>query len=113
MRCLRTAGEKKYMKDIKHVCVPLLTSTIAKLKDVCDTNETKAAVEAAIEYRIRAGRQPGTVWNMQGMMEAISKNIEGATTVIIVFYDVDASELHLGEVDLTQKKYKQILFEEG
>jgi len=44
------------MKDIKHVCVPLLTSTIAKLKDACDTNETKAAIEAAIEYRIKAGR---------------------------------------------------------
>ncbi len=44
------------MKDIKHVCVPLLTSTIAKLKDVCDTNETKAAIEDAIEHRIKAGK---------------------------------------------------------
>ena len=45
------------MKGIKHVCVPLLVSTIARLKDVTDQNETKAAVEDAIEYRIKAGKE--------------------------------------------------------
>ena len=49
------------MRGIKHVCVPLLTSTIAKLKDVCDTNETKQAVEDAIEFRIKAGKSARTV----------------------------------------------------
>ena len=49
------------MKDIKHVCVPLLTSTIAKLKDACNNNETKACVEDAIAFRIKAGKQTRTV----------------------------------------------------
>jgi len=49
------------MKDIKHVCVPLLVTTIAKLKDACDTNETKKAVEDAIEFRIKAGKLARTV----------------------------------------------------
>lgn len=49
------------IKAIKHVCVPLLTSTIAKLKDATEQNETKGAIEDAIEFRIKAGKQLRTV----------------------------------------------------
>ena len=49
---------------------------------------------------------------MQGMIEAISKNREGATMVKIIFSDVAASELRLGEAELTQKKFVQMMFEE-
>ena len=47
------------------------------------------------------------------MIESISKNREGATMVKIVFSDMAASELRLGEADLTQKKYEQTTFKEG
>ncbi len=50
---------------------------------------------------------------MQGMIEAISKNREGATLVKIVFSDVVASELCLGMAELTQQKFKQQTFEEA
>jgi len=44
------------MKQIKHVCVPLEVNTIAKLKDICNTTETKEAVTRAVEFRIKAGK---------------------------------------------------------
>ncbi len=44
------------MEQIKHVCVPLDVRTIARLKDVCGTEETKEALTDAVEYRIRAGK---------------------------------------------------------
>jgi len=48
---------------------------------------------------------------MKGLIEQISKNREGATLVKIVVSDVVASELRLGEAELTQKKYEQMTFE--
>ncbi len=50
---------------------------------------------------------------MQGMIEAISKNREGATLVKVVFADVSACELRLGAVELTQRKFEQQTFEEA
>ncbi len=44
------------MTQIKHVCVPLDVRTIARLKEICGTDEVKEAVTNAVEYRIRAGR---------------------------------------------------------
>jgi len=49
---------------------------------------------------------------MQGMIEAISKNREGATMVKIIFSDVAASELRLGEAELTQRAFVQMTFGE-
>ena len=50
---------------------------------------------------------------MQGMIEAISKNREGAMMIKIVFSDMAASELRLGEAELTQRAFVQMTFEEG
>ncbi len=50
---------------------------------------------------------------MIGMIEAISKNREGATLVKIVFSDVNAADLRLGAVELTQRKFEQMMFEEA
>jgi len=44
---------------------------------------------------------------MNGMIESISTYLEGATILKIVISDMDASELRLGEVTITQKKHEQ------
>lgn len=44
------------MKHIKHCCVPLEATTIARLMDACETNETKEALTQAVMYRIKAGK---------------------------------------------------------
>lgn len=44
------------MIEIKHVCVPLEVTTIAKLKNITGTNETKEAITRAVEFRIKAGK---------------------------------------------------------
>lgn len=49
---------------------------------------------------------------MQGMIEQISKNREGATMVKLVITHSAAVELRLGEADLSQVKYEQTTFEE-
>jgi len=44
---------------------------------------------------------------MNGLIESILKNREGAIMIKVVISDVDADELRLGAVTISQKKYEQ------
>jgi hypothetical protein len=48
---------------------------------------------------------------MNGKVEAISKNREGATCLKIVISDVAADELRLGDIEVSQRKYNQTTLE--